>query len=108
MSRKRQCRSYAASGANEDDDDPAFDTAMTQRWVDWRALHPVRASGGVLRTYHRRPNKSEQRVWSCYTIRDPNASRISQEWWMPPFLVPIADVACVKGPTQCTQKAVLP
>ena len=59
MSRKRHCRSTAASGANEaneDDDDAAFDIPITQRWVAWRAKHPVRASGGVLRTYHRRPN----------------------------------------------------
>ena len=56
MSRTRRKPFTAASGADADDDDPAFDTAITKKWVAWRALHPVRASGGVLRTYHRRPN----------------------------------------------------
>ena len=107
MSRKRQSRSTAASGANEDDDDHAFDTPICQRWIEWRALHHVR--GGVLRrTYHQRPNKDDQRAWSWYTKASPDTGRKQQEWWMPPFLVPIANVACVQGGTpECTQKAVL-
>ena len=104
------CHVPAASGADaDDDDDTAFDTAITQRWVAWRDLHPVRASGGVLRTYHQRPGKDEQSAWHSYTNRDPSTGRILQGWWKPPFLVPIAEVALVQGPTpDCTQKAVLP
>ena len=48
MSRKRRSQITAASGADADDDDRAYDTAFTQRWVAWRTLHPVRASGGVI------------------------------------------------------------
>ena len=98
----------AASGADDADPAyPAFD-AITERWVAWRHVYPVRASGGVRHTGKVRPTRLEQREWCCYTTKGPTG-RIQQEWWMPPFLVPIADVARVQGRTQdCTQKAVLP
>ncbi len=79
------------------DDWSAFDTDFVEQWLDWRASYPVRGTGGVLRTGFARPASPEQQsAWSLYTARDP-VGRIIQEWWMPPFLVPIADVAPVPG-----------
>ncbi len=79
------------------DDWSAFDTDFVERWLDWRASYPVRGTGGVLRTgFARPPSPEQQSAWSLYTARDP-VGRIIQEWWMPPFLVPIADVAPVPG-----------
>ena len=51
----------AASGADDADPAyPAFD-AITERWVAWRHLYPVRASGGVRHTGKVRPTRLEQR-----------------------------------------------
>ena len=100
MSRKRvHVASPVASGAaGADDDDSAFDRAICAKWFAWRASYPVRAPrrGGVRRTDERRPIKPAQQAWSLYTIKG-GSGKIIQEWWMPPFLVPIADVAPVQG-----------
>ena len=94
MQRRRARCATDASGA--DDGGPTFEGAITDRWVAWRAWHPVRASGGARRTGNRRPIKSEQSEWRHYTSPGPSGGGL-QEWWMPPLLVPIADVALVLG-----------
>ena len=93
MPGRRDRFATAASGA--DGDDPAFDRPITDRWVAWRAWSPVRASGGVRRTGIRRPNKQGQSEWCHYTSPGPSGG-VLQEWWIPPLLVPNADVALVQ------------
>ena len=84
----RQRYFAAASGAPEDS---AFDLVLLDRWVSWRTSYPIRAPEGVKRTFEPRPKlKPEQKEWCLYTNRAPGQDdRIMQEWWMPPFLVPI-------------------
>ena len=93
MPRRRavQWMPKAASGA-DDEDYSAFDTLLASRWIKWRAGSPVRGSGGVRITKRNRPSKEEQRLWHLYTNLNQEG-RTHLEWWMPPFLVPIADVA---------------
>ena len=108
MPRRRavQWMPKAASGA-DDEDYSAFDTLLASRWIKWRAEFPVRGSGGVRITNRNRPSKEEQRLWHLYTNLNQEG-RTHQEWWMPPFLVPIAEVAAVQGETPgTTEKAVL-
>ena len=108
MPRRRavQWMPKAASGA-DDEDYSAFDTLLASRWVKWRAEFPVRGSGGVRITNRNRPSKEEQRLWHLYTNLNQEG-RTHQEWWMPPFLVPIAEVAAVQWETPgTTEKAVL-
>ena len=55
----------------------------------------TRMTGGVRRAGVARPAILEQQsAWSHYSTRD-EVGRIIEEWWMPPFLVPNADVAPV-------------
>ena len=108
MPRRRavQWMPKAASGA-DDEDYSAFDTLLASRWIKWRAEFPVCGSGGVRITKRNRPSKGEQRLWHLYTNLNQEG-RTHQEWWMPPFLVPIAEVAAVQGETPgTTEKAVL-
>ena len=89
---QRRCL-VAASGAGEDDD--AFDRRLAEQWVEWRASYPIRGTGGVRRTGKQRPTAQGQQEWCLYTAR---GLRITQEWWMPPLLVPIVgDVPSVHG-----------
>ena len=52
----------AAPGADFDDDD-----VVAAQWVQWRVSHPIRASGGVVRTGQKRPTKQEQQERRVYT-----------------------------------------
>ncbi len=50
----------------------------------------------VIRTGCERPPPTGQRAWRHYVKRYSHG-RLEQEWWMPPFLVPIAAVSQACG-----------
>ena len=90
---RRARYAVAASGAHED---PAFDGQAIEEWAHWRRLHPPRAGTQVRWANQRRPPKDDQREWCVYTTRDTSQwARVAQEWFTPPFLVPIDHVAPV-------------
>ncbi len=86
-----------ASGADRvffsADPDATFDEPPVGRWNRWRRSHPVRATGGVVRTGLARPAPGLQQAWHHYVRRHRGNRKLAFEWWMPPFLVPAERVS---------------
>eukprot|EP00959_Pyramimonas_sp_CCMP1952_P198289 4147859-Pyramimonas_sp.AAC.1 len=69
--------------------------SVAESWRTWRVGHPIRAVGGVTFTRAPRPGPSGQSPLCACTKID--SDRVVQEWWLPPFLVPTAEVVRVAG-----------
>ncbi len=76
-----------------------FDEPLVSRWNRWRRSHPVRATGGVVRTGLARPAPGLQQAWRHYVRRHRGRrnGKLAIEWWMPPFLVPAERVSDTLG-----------